>query len=123
MQGNPSDSLRIEGENKRTNNEADDRPWFQIMKRRRSATATVGSNQNIDTVFDYSDDYGINDQYNDNYSNISKNDISVFPNAVTPQLSMSSSLNPSSLPSKSASASMACDGFRSGLEILLNGEK
>jgi hypothetical protein len=66
LQDDPHHSgvLRNQGQNEET----DDRPWFQVMKRRRQASATVGSNHNTDSVFDYNDDYNINDSYNDNYS-------------------------------------------------------
>lgn len=113
MQGDHSGGLRDQGQgqNERVEKERDDRPWFQVMKRRRSATATVSSNQNADTVFDYSDDYSINDAYNDNYSNSNypssagKHEVSIFP-VTAPQASSTSSY----------------EGFRSGLEILLDSE-
>ena len=87
--------------------ETDDRPWFQLMKRRRSSVIeTVDRGKSAPSSFDYNDD----DYPPEHYGELVKTD-----DAATPQRR---SVHPKeySVPNKYAN-------FRSGLDILLDSEK
>lgn len=98
----------------------DDRPWFHLMKRRRSVTETVNRNNDGVSAFEYSDDYrqgGL--QSSEEYGNYPH---PALENAVTP-IKQTGESRASNSREVSSHLSKSHSGFRSGLDILLDSER
>lgn len=118
-----------DGENYRR--DTDERPWFQLMKRKRSVTETVKSNGNgngaIDDAFDY-DGKGA-DQRNESDVYRGQQDTTLTHRQHGQHINMKmcptepSSSRINTINERSSLSAKPYPGFRSGLAILLDAEK
>ena len=109
------------GDRLRDSRDVDDRPWFQLMKRKRSVTETVKRDRDIDNLSyhryenaDRSSDINIYEEQQDSKQRQHSMQSATMHSLKGPTLSNTNTASSSPKP---------YSGFRSGLAILLDVEK